>query len=214
MPRIVYSVIIPLYNEAEVLPEFYRHLSKVMDTLDGRSEFVFVDDGSTDGSLNVLAGVREHDPRVKVLSLSRNFGHQIALTAGLDYASGEAVIVIDADLQDPPELIPQLVAKWRDGYEVVYAVRQHRRGESTFKRATAALFYRGIHRITNIEIPLDVGDYRLLGGRAVKALRSMREKHRFVRGMVSWVGFRQIGVPYTRDERHAGSSKYPLRKMI
>jgi dolichol-phosphate mannosyltransferase len=175
---------------------------------------LFVDDGSSDGSHDVLAGFRRDDPRVRVISLSRNFGHQIAVSAGLDEARGEAVVVIDSDLQDPPELIPALVDKWREGYEVVHAVRTARRGETRFKRWTASAFYRLIRSWTDLNIQLDAGDFRLMGRQAVDALRSMPEQFRFVRGMTAWVGFEQTGVPYERDSRYAGDSKYPLRRMV
>jgi dolichol-phosphate mannosyltransferase len=209
-----YSIVIPVFNEEAVLPALYERMAGVMETLDSPTELVFINDGSRDRSLEILRSLRDRDPRVKILSFSRNFGHQIAITAGLDYASGEAVVIIDADLQDPPEVIPRLVEKWKEGFEIVYAVREQREGESMFKKSTAALFYRTLRRITNIDIPMDVGDFRLLGGRAVQVLRGMREKHRFVRGMVSWVGFRQTGVKYVRHQRHAGETKYPLKKML
>lgn len=197
-----------------MLPRLHERLSQVLDSLDGSSEIVFVNDGSRDRSLEILKDLRRRDARVKLLSFSRNFGHQVAITAGIDHAAGEAIVLIDADLQDPPEVIPDLAAKWREGYEVVYAVRERRRGESVFKRSTAILFYRLLERLTQVDIPVDAGDFRLLGGRAAAAIRSMRERRRFVRGMVSWVGFRQTGVPYVREERAAGRTKYPLRKMI
>lgn len=212
--EVVYSIIVPVCNEAEGLSGFHGRLSPVLDALDGASEIVFVNDGSRDRSLEILKDLRRRDPRVRVLSFSRNFGQQLAITAGLDYATGEALVILDADLQDPPELIPRLAAKWREGFEVVYAVRQRRQGESAFKRSTAMLFYRVLRSLTSIDIPMDTGDFRLLGSRAAAVLRSMRERHRFVRGMVSWAGFRQTGVPYVRDERQAGQTKYPLRKMI
>jgi len=154
------------------------------------------------------------DDRVRVVDLSRNFGHQIAITAGMDYARGQAIVIIDADLQDPPEVIAKLVARWREGYQVVYAVREHRMGETIFKKLTAAAFYRLIRRITNVDIPVDTGDFRLMDRAVVDSLKRIREKHRFVRGLVSWVGFRQTGVEYVRQERFAGETKYPLRKML
>lgn len=213
-PEVVYSIIVPVCNEEEGLARLHDRLSPVLDALDGAAEIVFVNDGSRDRSLEILKDLRRRDPRVKVLSFSRNFGHQLAITAGLDYAAGEASVIMDADLQDPPELIPRLAAKWREGFEVVYAVREQRPGESAFKRATAMLFYRLLRRLTSIDIPMDTGDFRLLGSRAATVLRSMRERHRFVRGMVSWAGFRQTGVSYVREERRTGRTKYPLRKMI
>jgi dolichol-phosphate mannosyltransferase len=185
-----------------------------MDQLDGDAEVILVDDGSSDASYETMVAAREIDPRYKLLRLSRNFGHQIAVSAGLDVASGEAVIVMDADLQDPPEVALELAARWRDGYDVVYAVREERHGERRFKRATAAGFYRLFKRMSDVDVPLDVGDFRLVDRRALDAFRSMRESNRYVRGMFSWIGFRQVGVPFTREERFAGETKYPLRKMI
>ncbi len=210
-----FSVVVPVYNERENLPELYRRVRAVMESLGEPWELVPVDDGSTDGSTEYLRELREKDPEhVRPVILARNFGHQLAVTAGLDYARGRAVILMDADLQDPPEVIPQLVEKWREGYDVVYAVRQRREGESWFKRATAALFYRFIRRITEVPIPVDTGDFRLMDRKVVDVLRRMRERHRFIRGMVAWVGFRQVGVPYVRAPRYAGETKYPLRKMV
>ena len=173
-----------------------------------------MNDGSCDQSPELLRAAAEQDPRIKVINFSRNFGHQVAITAGIDYSGGEAVIVMDADLQDPPEILPALVEKWREGFDVVYAVREERAGESIFKRGTAALFYRLLKRLARIEIPADTGDFRLMSRRAVEAFKSLRERHRFIRGMVSWVGFRQTAVHYQRETRYAGSTKYPLRKML
>jgi glycosyltransferase involved in cell wall biosynthesis len=209
-----YSVVVPVFNEAESVAEFHRRLSQGGQSAGGSWEFIFVDDGSSDDSPDLLDGLARTDKRVRVIHFARNFGHQIAVTAGLDVAQGRAVIVIDADLQDPPEVIPELVAKWREGYEVVYAVRAEREGETWLKEITAKLFYRLIFRITDIRIPLDTGDFRLLDGKVVAAMRNMRERHRFLRGMASWVGFRQIGVPYKRHARYAGKTKYPFSKMM
>jgi dolichol-phosphate mannosyltransferase len=175
---------------------------------------ILVNDGSRDRSPEIMRALHAADPRVKVLNFSRNFGHQIAITAGIDFASGDAVVVIDADLQDPPEVIPELLAKWREGYEVVYAVRAERQGETWFKETTAKLFYRIIHQVTEINIPMDVGDFRLMDRKAIDALKQMRERHRFMRGMSVWVGFRQTGVSYVRAERYAGETKYPFNKML
>ena len=213
-PGVVYSIVIPVFNEAEVLPVLYGRLNAVMSALGQSCEILFVNDGSSDDSLAQLWNIRAQDPRVKIVSLSRNFGHQIAITAGLDHSSGEAVIVMDADLQDPPEFIPQLIAKWHAGYDVVFAVRAGRRGESIFKKATAALFYRLLDRLTSTEIPLDAGDFRLMSRRAVEALKPIRERHRFVRGLVGWIGFKHTRVEYVRDARYAGETKYPMRKMM
>jgi dolichol-phosphate mannosyltransferase len=177
-------------------------------------ELIFVNDGSVDNSLVLLKRMAAEDPNIKVVSLSRNFGHQAAITCGLNYSRGDAVIVMDADLQDPPEFIPELIKKWREGYDVVYAVREQRQGDSLFKRATAALFYRVIRKLARLEIPADTGDFRLLSRRAVEALKATRERSRFVRGLVSWIGYRQTGVRFVRQERVAGQTKYPFRKML
>jgi polyisoprenyl-phosphate glycosyltransferase len=209
-----YSLVVPIYNEAETIPELIRRLSELMGKLDGDAEVVLVDDGSSDGSYELMRAAREADSRFKLIRLSRNFGHQIAVTAGLDVAAGNAVIVMDADLQDPPEVALDLASRWREGYEVVYAVREGREGETPFKRATASLFYRLFRRMSDVDVPLDVGDFRLVDRRALDAFRSMRESNRYVRGMFSWIGYRQVGVPYRREERYAGETKYPLRKML
>ena len=209
-----YSLVLPIYNEEETIPELVRRLRDLMERFDGEVEVILVDDGSGDSSYELMVAAREMDPRFKLLRLSRNFGHQVAVTAGLDVASGEAVIVMDSDLQDPPEVALELAARWRDGYEVVYAVREERQGDSRFKRATAAGFYRLFKRMSDVDVPLDVGDFRLVDRRALDAFRSMRESNRYVRGMFSWIGFRQVGVPFKRDERFAGETKYPLPKMI
>ena len=187
---------IPVFNERESLPELHRRVAAVMDSLDGPSELLYIDDCSFDGTSDLLIELQHADPRVKVIKFARNFGHQIAITAGLDYATGDAVIVMDADLQDPPEVVPDLIARWQEGYEVVYAVREEREGEGWLKRTTAAWFYRLLRRIASVDMPLDAGDFRLVDRRALDAFRAMRERTRYVRGMFSWVGFRQIGVPY------------------
>lgn len=208
------SVVVPVFNEEENLPELYRRLTAVLGTAASSWEILFVDDGSRDRSWEIIRGLAENDPRVRGLRFSRNFGHQMAFAAGLDHARGQAVVIMDADLQDPPELIPQLLAKHREGFEVVYAVRTARHGETFFKRLTAKLFYRLLARITSVHIPLDTGDFRLMGRRAVEAFRRLPERHRFTRGLVAWLGFPQTGVPYERAPRHAGTTKYPLRKML
>ncbi len=211
----VISIIAPVYNEAGNLQELHRRISDVLDRSGETWELVFVDDGSTDGSGSAVRELYDSDPgHIRVISFARNFGHQIAVTAGMDYAQGQAVILIDADLQDPPEIILDMIAKWREGYEVVYAVRAKREGESWFKRTTASLFYRLMFSITDISIPLDTGDFRLMDRKVVDAVLSMRERHRFIRGMVSWVGYRQTGIEYTRRERYSGETKYPLSKML
>ena len=211
---IKFSVVAPAYNEHECLPEFHKRIAKVMEDQKAPWELILVDDGSTDGSTEIIRELAKKDPHVRPVIFARNFGHQIAVTAGMDYARGEAVIVIDADLQDPPEAIPDLIAKWNEDYQVVYAVRRQREGESWFKLLTASLFYRIIFRITDVKIPQDTGDFRLLDRRVVEVMNHMRERHRFLRGMGAWVGFRQIGVPYDRKERFAGKTKYPFKKML
>jgi dolichol-phosphate mannosyltransferase len=185
-----------------------------MDALDGEAEAILVDDGSSDRTYELMLEAASADPRFRLVRLSRNFGHQIALTAGVDLAAGDAVIVLDADLQDPPEVILELAARWREGYDIVYAVREMREGETRFKRATATAFYRAFNRISEVEVPLDAGDFRLVDRRALDVFNQMRESNRFVRGMFSWIGLRQTGVPYRRHERFAGETKYPFRKML
>jgi glycosyltransferase involved in cell wall biosynthesis len=209
-----YSFVIPVLNERETLPELYRRLAGVMAQLDGSSEIVLVDDGSTDGSFEVMKELHENDPRVKAVRLSRNFGHQVALTAGLDHALGNAVVIMDGDLQDPPEVVLELAKRWREGFDVVYAVRDDRDGESRMKLATAKWFYRLMGRMSEVPIPLDAGDFRLVDRRAVDAVSSMREHSRYLRGMFAWVGYDQTGVRYSRSARHAGRTKFPLRKML
>ena len=212
--RPVYSIIAPIYNEEGNIDALFERLSAVMEQIGEPWELIAVNDGSRDRSLELLRALHQRDPRVRVISFSRNFGHQIAVTAGLDYAAGQAVILIDADLQDPPEIIPQMIEKWKQGYDVVYAVREKREGESWFKVQTAKVFYRLVYRIAEIDIPLDTGDFRLMDRRVVVALRNMREHNPYIRGMTSWVGFRQSGVSYVREERHWGETKYPLGKMF
>ncbi len=209
-----FSIVAPNYNELAAVPEFYRRICEVMDGLGEPWELVWVDDGSSDGSTEIIRQLGQQDPRVRPVIFARNFGHQLAVTAGLDYSRGQAVIVMDSDLQDPPEVLPELIACWRDGYEVVYAQRTEREGESWFKLWTASLFYRLIYRITDVNIPMDTGDFRLLDRKVVNVMNQMRERHRFLRGMSVWVGFRQVGVPYKRARRFAGETKYPLRKMV
>lgn len=211
---VAFSVVVPVYNELDVLPELHHRVTKVMSDLGEPWELVLVDDGSSDGSSDVIRSLGEEDSHVRPVIFARNFGHQIAISAGLDYSRGEAVIIMDADLQDPPEVLPDLIQQWREGYEIVYAVRSSRQGESFFKRITASFFYRMINRITDVDIPLDTGDFRLLDRKAVEALKTMRERHRFPRAMAAWVGFRQIGVEYDRASRFAGETKYPFRKMF
>ncbi len=209
-----YTIIAPIYNEIENIPLLYTRISEVMAQTGEPWEFVMVDDGSSDGSTEAILELKAQDEKVKPVIFARNFGHQIAVTAGLDYSRGEAVIIIDADLQDPPEVILDLIQKWKEGFEVVYAVRSKRVGETWFKLFTASAFYRIIQRITDVNIPMDTGDFRLLDRKVVQVLNGMREKHRFLRGMSVWVGFKQTGVEYERAERFAGETKYPLKKMI
>jgi dolichol-phosphate mannosyltransferase len=209
-----FSIVGPVFDEVGTIRAFYTRLREAMDQLNEPWELLLIDDGSRDGSTDAIRALGLEDPRVRPVLFSRNFGHQIALTAGLDYSRGQAVIVMDTDLQDPPELVAELVAKWREGFEVVYAVRTERKGESWFKKTTAAVFYRLINRITDVDIPLDTGDFRLLDRKVVEVVKQMRERHRFPRAMVAWVGFRQTGVPYKRAARSSGVTKYPLRKML
>ncbi len=209
-----FSIVAPIFNESGNISELYRRVKDVMDTTGEPWELVLVDDGSTDGSTEMMRDLAKQDERVRPVIFARNFGHQIAVTAGLDYTRGDAIIIIDADLQDPPEVMLDLIKKWREGYEVAYAVRAEREGESWFKLVTASLFYRLIYRITDVKIPLDTGDFRLLDRKIVNVMNQMRERHRFLRGMAAWVGFRQIGVPYKRAARFSGETKYPLKKMI
>jgi polyisoprenyl-phosphate glycosyltransferase len=211
---ITYSIIAPIFNEFENIPELYKRVSEVMDTTGESWEFILVDDGCTDGSTDRIRELAIKDGRVRPVLFARNFGHQIAVTAGMDYARGDAVVIIDADLQDPPEVILDLAKKWKEGYEVVYAVRAEREGETKFKLWTASLFYRLIYRITDVKIPLDTGDFRLIDRKVVNVMNGMREKHRFLRGMGAWVGFKQIGVEYKRAARYSGETKYPLKKML
>jgi dolichol-phosphate mannosyltransferase len=208
------SVVIPAFNEEDNVRPLYDRLVACLEGAVSSLEILFVDDGSDDGTWDRVVELAGEDPRVRGLRFARNFGHQAALTAGVDAAAGEAVVIIDGDLQDPPEVIPEMVARWREGFQVVYGQRDEREGETVFKRATAALFYRLLTRITNIRIPVDTGDFRLMGDRAVAAFRALPERNRFIRGLVSWIGFEQTAVRYRRQARHAGSTKYPLRKMM
>ena len=214
MDKPVFSIIAPIYNELENLPLLYARVRDEMEKTGEAWELILVDDGSQDGSTEVIRKLAASDPRVRPVIFARNFGHQIAVTAGLDYSRGDAVIIIDADLQDPPEVIGKLIEKWREGSQVVYAVRTEREGETRFKTATASAFYRIIDRITDIRIPLDTGDFRLMDRKVVDIMKTMRERNRFLRGMSAWTGFKQIGVEYKREARHAGESKYPLKKML
>lgn len=210
----VYSIVAPIYNEEGNILRLYNRIHEVMSSTGEAWELILVNDGSRDNSIKEMTDAAAKDPRVKIVNFARNFGHQIAVTAGIDYAQGKAVVLIDADLQDPPEVILEMIERWKAGYDVVYAVRAQRKGESWFKVTTAKLFYRIIYRITDVNIPLDTGDFRLMDKRVVEVLRQMREHNRFIRGMTSWVGFKQTGVKYVREAREFGETKYPLRKMI
>jgi len=208
-----YSFVIPIHDEEETLPELYRRLAALLDTLDGESEVILVDDGSRDDSYAVMIGLNHADPRFKVVRLSRNFGHQLAISAGVDFAAGDAVVLMDGDLQHPPEVVPEFIAKWREGYEVVYGVMR-RRTEGWLKRTTARGYYAVLSRLSDVELPAAAGDFRLLDRSAVEAFKAMRERNRYVRGMLSWVGFSQIGVPYDAPPRYAGHSKYSFGRML
>ena len=209
-----YSIIAPVYNEEGNLRELYAQMKQTLDPTGETWELVLVNDGSRDRSLEIMQTLRQQDPRVKIVDFAKNFGHQLAVTAGLDYAQGDAVVIIDADLQDPPAVILRMIKQWKQGYQVVYAVRSERKGESWFKEFTAKAFYRLIYRITDVDIPLDTGDFRLMDRKVVDTLKTMRERHRFIRGMTSWVGFKQTGVEYVREERFAGETHYPFKKML
>lgn len=210
----VFSVVVPMFNEEESLPVLYQRIVDVMEQTSESWEFVMVDDGSSDSTADLIREYARKDKRVRPVILARNFGHQIAVTAGLDYTRGDAIVIIDADLQDPPEVILELIGKWREGYEVVYAVRETREGETFFKLWTARMFYRIINRITSMKIPVDTGDFRLMDRKVVDVMNQMREHHRFLRGMSVWVGFKQVGVKYKRAARYAGETHYPLKKML
>src|SRR5581483_10589207 len=222
MARPTLSLVIPIFNEEAIIPELDRRLRAFLaevgsDAAQGvgdRWEVVFIDDGSRDRSRDLLRELAAREPRYRVIGLSRNFGHQLAITAGIDRADGEAVVVMDADLQDPPEVVREMVGRWREGHDVVYGVRAKRHGETWFKRLTAALFYRFLNAMLGVNIPVDAGDFRLMSRPVVLTLRALREQHRFVRGMVAWVGFKQVAVMYERPGRFAGETKYPFRKML
>jgi len=209
-----YSFVIPVYNEVEILPVLYEAMSVFLGELDGSAEVLLIDDGSNDGSMERMLQIHQNDSRFRVIQLSRNFGHQIALTAGLDIAEGDAVIIMDADLQDPLAVVHQLIEKWHAGYEIVYTIREKRDGESAFKRGTAFLFYRLLQRMTDVDIPLDAGDFRLVDRKAVEAFKTLHENSRYLRGMFAWMGFRQTSITYTRATRKLGKTKYSFRKML
>jgi polyisoprenyl-phosphate glycosyltransferase len=208
------SIVIPMYYEEEVAIECYDRLKSVMEDNNIRYEFIFVNDGSKDKTLDILTGIANLDSQAKIVNFARNFGHQTAVTAGVDFAAGDAIVIIDADLQDPPEVIPTLISKWKEGYEIVYAKRKKRSGETKFKLLTAKYFYKFLNYMSDIDIPKDTGDFRIIDRKVADVFKSMTERNRFVRGMFSWVGFNQTFIEYERDERFAGETKYPLKKMI
>ena len=209
------SVIVPMYYEEEVAEECYKRLNNVLTNIDNYThEIIFINDGSKDKTLDILIGIANKDKTVKVISFSRNFGHQCAVTAGLQYVTGDAIVIIDADLQDPPELIPEMLKLWEDGYEVIYGKRKSRKGESRFKLLTASMFYRTLNALSDVDIPKDTGDFRLVDRKVVDVINSLPEHNKFLRGLFSWVGFKQIPYEYERKERFAGKTKYPLKKML
>jgi len=211
----IVTLIIPVYCEEEVIEECYKRIKSVMNSLTNYGyELIFINDGSTDNTLNILKNIVTQDKRVRIINFSRNFGHQVAITAGLDKADSDAAIIIDADLQDPPELIPAMIKKWEEGNKIVYAKRVTRKGEKKFKLWSASIFYWVLKKLTDIKIPLNTGDFRLVDNRVVRELRKIKEKNRFVRGLSSWVGFQQVGIEYERDKRFAGKTKYPIKKMM
>lgn len=212
--NVKYSFVLPIFHEEETIPLLFTRMNGILSQLDGPAEVICVNDGSRDQSGPLLNAIAEKDARYKIIHFSRNFGHQIAITAGMDFASGAATIVMDADLQDPPEVVLDMVAKWKEGFEVVYALRISREGETWFKKLTAALYYRILKKLTSIDMPADVGDFRLIDRKALLAFRQLRETNRYVRGMFSWLGFKQTGVTYIRQARQAGYTKYPLAKML
>lgn len=209
-----YSFVIPVFNEEETLPVLFEELTKLMSKVDGESEIILIDDGSRDQSYSIMKNKNQKDPRFKVLRFSRNFGHQLAITAGIDHTSGDAVVIMDADLQDSPDVVLDMISKWKEGYDVVYGVRIKREGETFFKKLTAKGYYWLMQKLSNIEIPMEAGDFRLVDKKVVEVFRQLRENHRYVRGIFSWIGFKQTGVPFVRAERYAGETKYPLIKML
>ncbi len=211
---IKYSIVVPAFNEEEVITETYHRLINVMEQTKEEYEILFINDGSRDKTMELISDICKQDNRIKLINFSRNFGHQIAVTAGMEYSKGQAVVIIDADLQDPPEVILRMIEKWKEGYDVVYGKRSKRKGESWFKKITAKLFYRFLNSMTSVDIPVDTGDFRLIDRKVCDTMKSLTEKNRYVRGLVSWVGYKQVEVEYVREERFAGETKYPLKKMI
>jgi len=214
MSPVKYSILLPIHNEQDNIPLLYSRLTAVMAGVTADYEMIFIDDRSSDNSFKLLEGLHAKDCRVKILKFTKNHGHQIAITSGLEHATGSAIVIMDADLQDPPELLPKFFEKHNEGYEIVYAQRERRIGESYFKRITAFLFYRVMKILTNIDMPVDVGDFRLIDRKVVDALNLMQERNKFLRGLIGWTGFKQVGISYQRDSRHAGTTNYTLRKML
>ncbi|MDD4493729.1 MAG: glycosyltransferase family 2 protein [Eubacteriales bacterium] len=215
MSEIIYcSVIVPVFNEELVIEETYKRLKAVMDGIGKSNEIVFVNDGSRDGSADIISKICDFDSNVKLINFSRNFGHQIAITAGMDFSAGNSVVIIDADLQDPPEVIPLMLNKWEEGYDIVYGKRTKREGETGFKKFTAKMFYRFLKKMTDVDIPVDTGDFRLIDRKVCDALKKIGERNRYVRGLISWLGFRQTAVEFERQKRFAGETKYPFKKMM
>ena len=210
----IYSIVVPVYNEEEVINESYKRLTAVMESMNEPYELIFINDGSRDRTAYIISEIVQADPNVRLLNFTRNFGHMPAITAGMEYAKGDAVIIIDADLQDPPEVLPEMAKLWKEGYEVVYGKRKERQGETVFKKWSAKWFYRFINSMVPIDLPVDTGEFRLMDRKVCDAVNSLREKHRYIRGLVSWVGFKQVAYEYVRVERFAGVTKYPLRKMM
>jgi len=214
MANPVYSVVIPAYNEQEVINEAYKRLTTVMKGMNESYELVFINDGSTDDTAQIIAGFCENDPSVRLINFTRNFGHMAAISAGMEHARGDGIFIIDADLQDPPEIFPDMAEKWKEGYHVIYGKRIKRKGESIFKRMSASIFYRFLRRMTSVDLPRDTGEFRMIDRKVCDAVNKLPEKNRYIRGLVSWVGFKQIPVEYEREKRFAGVTKYPLKKMI
>ncbi len=212
--KVTVSVVVPVYNEEGVVMESYKRLKKVMDSIGEKYEIIFVNDGSRDKTADILNEICEKDKTIKLIDFSRNFGHQLAITAGMDYTEGKAIVVIDADLQDPPEVIADMVAKWKEGYDVVYGKRIKRKGDTFFKKVSAKMFYRFLRVMTEVDIPVDTGDFRLIDRKVCDALKQVNERNRYIRGIISWLGFKQTGVEFVREKRFAGETKYPLKKMI
>jgi len=214
MQQPVYSVVIPAFNEQEVIGETYKRITNVMTDMGEPYELIFVNDGSKDQTAHIIAGFCESDPSVRLINFTRNFGHMAAISAGMENSRGQGIFVIDADLQDPPEIFPEMAAKWKEGYHVIYGKRIRRKGESIFKRISAKLFYKFIRRMTSVDLPPDTGEFRLIDRQVCDVVNKLPEKNRYIRGLVSWVGFKQVPVEYVRESRYAGKTKYPLRKML